>query len=612
MRFFKSLLLTCLVFLMLPILKADAKSDQFSLKADVVYKVDENGVTYVTQKITITNKTEFYFTPSYTVITGIDNIEKVEAQNSDGSIPTTVSDSENGKAIKLSFPKKYTGLNRNNIFTLKFETKDIGRKEGSIWELTIPGIERVDDFESYNITIQVPENFGKSSISKPELNFENGEVKISKDQITKSGIFMLFGEKQIYNFNLTYNISNPNLFPVRTEIALPPETSMQDSVIQYFSEEPIDVVTDIDGNWIAEYRLLPQQKKKIIVKGYIVLSDKKIKETLTSRQLKEYTASKKNWVTDQEIRKIADKLSTPKEIYDYVVKTLTYNHSKVATTSERLGGAGSIKNPDNSVCLEFSDLFITLARAKGIPARMVEGYAYTRNSKIRPVSLVNDVLHAWPEYYDNKEKRWIMIDPTWGNTTKGMDYFNSLDFSHVAFVIKGMDSEYPIPAGGYKFSKDSKDVEIKFAENALDNEKAKFKISDTFPSYSFPKVNIKGDFIIRNIGFVPAKKIIVKITTKGSTKNYVLDYLPPNGTKKITATFDDVPFLTNNDYVITMQVGDQIYKKNIKITLIPDLRQILLIGGIISGSAIIAAITFHTGSILVQRRKRKNNIHRQS
>ncbi|NCC70435.1 hypothetical protein EOM09_02540, partial [bacterium] len=41
--------------------------------------------------------------------------------------------------------------------------------------------------------------------------------------------------------------------------------------------------------------------------------------------------------------------------------------------------------PNSSICTDFTDLFITLARAKGIPAREVQGFAYTNNSKIKPI-----------------------------------------------------------------------------------------------------------------------------------------------------------------------------------------------------------------------------------
>jgi len=47
-----------------------------------------------------------------------------------------------------------------------------------------------------------------------------------------------------------------------------------------------------------------------------------------------------------------------------------------------------------------------------------------------------------------------MVDPTWGNTTGGVDYFNTFDFDHLAFVVKGISSTYPVPAGGYKLTGD--------------------------------------------------------------------------------------------------------------------------------------------------------------
>ena len=113
-----------------------------------------------------------------------------------------------------------------------------------------------------------------------------------------------------------------------------------------------------------------------------------------------------------------------------------------------MGALSALNNPTSAVCLEFTDLFVALSRAAGIPAREIDGYAYTNNAHDRPLSLTEDVLHAWPEYYDFDKKAWIMVDPTWGNTTGGIDYFNALDFDHIAFVIKGENSGYPIPAGG--------------------------------------------------------------------------------------------------------------------------------------------------------------------
>lgn len=594
--------------------QALASDSNFDIAVDSSYTIHKDGITTVAQKISITNKTEFYYTPSYTVSVGFKDIEKIQAYNGDGIIPTTLDDKNpDNKSIKLTFQKRYTGISNKNTFTLQFDTRDIAVKQGSIWEVTIPGIDSPSDFTKYDSTITVPDSFGKASIVKPQKKLgDGGKIILTKEDIGRFGVYILFGGKQYYAFTLKYNISNPNLFPVRTEIALPPQTNYQNVSVSTFSKSPLGVKKDKDGNWIAEYRLLPQEKEQIIVTGTVEVLADPSREELTNQQIMDYTSGRKYWdTTDPAVLKVAKDLKTPKDIYDYVVKTLSYNYSKIATDNLRLGGKGALADPKNSVCLEFTDLFVSLARAKGIPARSVEGFAYTQNSKLRPLSLVNDILHAWPEYYDQNRHEWIMVDPTWGNTTKGMDYFSSLDFQHVAFAIKGSDSEYPIPAGGYKFDKDSKDVDVHFADESQFRPIQKIEITDTFPTFSFPKLNLHGTFDVKNAGTVPMANVTANLTTsRGSKRQYVIDYIPPGGKETITASFSDVPFLTNSTYVITIHVGKTSYSKKVRISFVPDLQLLLFIGGIIGGSTIIAAITFRTGSILILRRKRKNSLRR--
>ena len=602
-----SFLLVAISYQLLAV-KIFAADQNFDISVNSKYVIDRTGLTTIVQTIHITNKTEFYYTPTYTVSVGFADIQNIEAYNSDGTIATTLDDKNpDNKSIKLTFPKRYTGLNKTNSFTLKFDTKDIVKKQGNIWEVTIPGIASPDDFTAYSSTIEVPDSYGQASIIKPKkASTDKKIISLSKDEIGRSGVYILYGDKQYYDFSLKYNISNPNLFPVRTEIALPPQTNYQNVLISSFSMLPLNVTKDKDGNWIAEYRLMPQQKEQIIVKGIIEVLSSPQKEELSNNQSKDYTSPKKYWDTlNPAVEKTASQLTTPKEIYEFVVSKLSYNYSKVSTENLRLGGKGALSDPKNSVCLEFTDLFVTLARAKGIPARSVEGYAYTQNSKLRPLSLVNDILHAWPEYYDRTAQKWIMVDPTWGNTTKGMDYFNSLDFAHVTFVLKGRDSEYPIPAGGYKFDRESKDVEVRFSEALKFKPVTKYTITDTFPTFSFPKLNLQGTFVVRNSGNAPISNMIAYVkTSRGTNRQFLIDYIPPGGYEKITTSFSDVPFLTNGSYLITIQVGATTFSKKVRISFIPDLQLLLLIGGIIGGSTIIAAITFHTGSLLIQRRRR--------
>ena len=127
----------------------------------------------------------------------------------------------------------------------------------------------------------------------------------------------------------------------------------------------------------------------------------------------------------------------------------------------------AVNFPNSSLCTEFTDLFVTLARHKNIPAREIEGFAYSNNSKIKPINQNSDVLHAWPEYYDSARQQWIQVDPTWEKTTNGIDYFNDLDLNHLTFVIHGFQSDFPLPPGSYKKNSTDKSVFVDFATEEL-------------------------------------------------------------------------------------------------------------------------------------------------
>jgi hypothetical protein len=89
---------------------------------------------------------------------------------------------------------------------------------------------------------------------------------------------------------------------------------------------------------------------------------------------------------------------------------------------------------------------------------------------------VADILHSWPEYWDDTLQTWVPIDPTWGNTTGGIDYFNKLDLNHIVFAYHGASSTTPYPAGSYKLG--------------ANPEKDVFVGLSTLPGKSTPTINL--------------------------------------------------------------------------------------------------------------------------
>jgi len=593
-------------------------ASNFSTDYNITYNVLSSAITHVTVNATLTNLSSEYYASSYKVQMGFKDIQNLKAYDLEGQITPTVVNNNKGSSIELTFNKRSIGLGRKLDFNLSFDTNEIAQSQGKIWEINIPGLSVQNDFSSFNAEVVVPSFLGEPVYIKPHVSpkASNNKLTFTKEQLGTSGIAIAYGKSQNYNFNLTYHLENKNLFPVKTEIALPPSTNYQNVSYESINPSPKNVTIDKDGNWLAEYVLPPSQNIDIKVKGSAILFLNPKTEGITTEQYKEYLKQKPYWEsTNPKIKEIASKLKTPYAIYQYVVNNLNYDFSRVTEQKKRLGALAVLNDTNSAVCLEFTDLFVAIARAAGIPAREVNGYAFTKNTKERPLSLLQDVLHAWPEYYDINKQTWVMVDPTWENTTGGIDYFNTLDFDHFVFVIKGFDSNYPVPAGGYKSSKNknTKDVEILLGGEF--KERKALSIDFDFPETVYSTIPMKGEIIIKNTGNVITDQQELFIQSSFLTKDHsiILDKIPPFGYITVPVNFINQPLLTNKLDEFKIRTGEYSLNKKVKITPILFNIWIILEGVlIVSFCIILSVIIARSGRLPFFRRKKPDSLRWES
>ncbi len=556
--------------------------DKVTSSVQMTYAISSKGTTHVTAHITLTNTTDTFYVSSYSLKLGFGTVGNLSASDPLGPITPVVKQTDAGQEIALKFNDVVAGKGKTLPFTLTFDTPDIATQNGSIWEVNIPGLATQSDFQNFSVDITVPPSFGKPTFIKPDVGGDG--LHFTRDQLGKSGISLAFGSSQSYNFSLNYHLENTNVFPIRTEIALPPTTNYQNVSLQSLSPKPENVTIDTDGNWLAQYRLAPSQKLTITAAGLISVSLNPKPSPLSSKDRQLFLKKQQYWqVDDKQISDLAKQLKTPEQIYDYVVTHLTYDFNRVKNDQVRVGAVGVLDNPTTAVCLEFADLFIALARSAGIPAREVDGFAYTQNTISRPLSLSKDVLHAWPEYYDDAKQEWVMVDPTWGNTTGGVDYFHTLDFDHVAFVVKGVSSTYPVPAGGYKFTgnENIKDVDVTVTQEQITDQPT-VSMNVMLPQSVMGGLPIHGTATLENTGSVLFPGLPMQITTKFLLPNHQFvstPIIPPFGKATQPITFSKTPFLTNKTDTITITLAGKTLENSVSI--LPVTKQIAIIGGIV-------------------------------
>ena len=468
------------------------------------------------------------------------SISNLQTSDDNGFITPKVTTDEEKTKIELEFSNPTIGKDSETTFFLNFDQANLFKVNGKVWEVVLPVIENTQN-ESYKVTVNLPETTDKKiSISKPKPDSVTGNKIIWNNPKTKT-IYAVFGESQIYQAELTYHLKNDQIYPIFTEVAFPPETTNQKFFLQSIDPLPESVRLDEDGNYLGKYFLKPFETKRIIYKSLIEVYSKARDDAMVYfrnaiNQQKNYLlTSKKYWQISQ-VDKVKN-IVQPEEIYNFVTNTLKYNYDKVNSNNKRLGADIVLANTDKAVCMEFTDLFIAISREKGIYSREIQGYGFSLDPKLQPISLSSDILHAWPEYFDTKTENWVAVDPTWENTS-GINYFSSFDLNHIAFVIHGKNPEYPVPAGMYKIE-NSRDVSIKpTTEQPIEKKEIVIEGIDFLTTISDNK-SYQGKFVVKNNGSSYLWQVPVDLSAKNiviKKEKFIIPVLAPY--EKKTISFD--------------------------------------------------------------------------
>lgn len=555
-------------------------ANEFETTYHVRYQVSQEGLITVTQDVSLTNKLANVYAAQYSLILEGGTIQNIRAWDKEGDLAIQTSSQNERTTIQLTFNYQAVGLGKTLDFHLTYEVLDLAQKNGQVWEISIPKLSAETKIDHYSLRLLVPLNFGEPTYIIPQPVEQGQEennylFRFTEDQILNSGVRAVFGECQIFDFILNYNLENPNSVLGETEIALPPDTAFQRVFYEKVNPEPLNVRVDSDGNWLAKYHLEPNEKLTVTAKGKAKIFAEPQEKFFSSSQksLEKNLLAQKYWETNEPL--ISDRaklLKTARDVYQFVVRTLDYDFSRVAKGAERLGALQALKEPSRAICTEFTDLFVALARAAGIPAREANGYAYTTNKKFKPLGLMADILHAWPEYWDAERKIWVPVDPTWEKTTGGLDHFDKTDLNHFVFAIHGENSEIPYPAGSYKTAESfGRDVQVTFGRyepESLPQYEVDFDLPE--PASSF--VSSQGKIIIRNSGnkalydleFALEGKNLTIETDDSWSKTIAI--LPPYSKKEIPVKLKPANWFGHQQGLVLLKVDDQKHSSPVKIT----------------------------------------------
>ncbi len=372
--------------------------------------------------------------------------------------------------VKVSFPEAISSRNPQTI-TLKYKAYGLLVKSGAIRDIYIPGFPenyQLDDnnsTEQINTKVVIPKSIGIVNFSLPESEIisegENSILNISFEKLKGKTNWIQIGTKQYYRFEFKQKMPASSKIPfMLNTVKMPLPRDIQSGPVtqtvyyKNISPAPFSIELDKDKNLIAVFKIPANQESEIKITGFATLEQDQnfdIKNAGKTSQipaniLLNNTTEAKYWeTTASEIQKVADELKGDStdvyeiinNTYNYVINKIDYSFVKKYGINNRQGALATLQG-GAAVCMEYSDLFITLLRAQEIPARAAFGYGFS--SLDYESQDENRINHQWAEVYLPAQDLWINVDTTWG------DFGNGLlggDLNHFYSHVASIDPETP-------------------------------------------------------------------------------------------------------------------------------------------------------------------------
>ncbi len=470
-----------------------AANSSFSTTLSLTYTVSRTGLTKVNHVIELTNKTPTLYVSQYGIRVSSANVKNVTVTSNGAAVTPEIVNTDSYTNIGISFPDEVVGEGKSRRIEVTYTHPDAALISGKVLEVQVPKLGKPEEYDRYTVKLITPSEFGQPTrVTPASYQTLDGGTTLVTNFTPQNGesVTALFGQQQIFDLKLRYHLENSSTNAGLAQISLPPDTAFQKLQYESLDPRPKEMARDADGNWIATYELGAQSNVVVNALAKVLITLRPSPFFTSSNPGPQYLKGQEFWETNvPSISDLAQELSSPRAIHDYVVKNYKYNYAYLENQTPRLGAANSLTNPEQGACQEFTDTFVAISRAAGIPSRRLAGYAYTQNTKLRPLSLDQDILHAWPEYFDTSKNLWIPIDPTWENTTGGVNYFDQFDLNHIVFAINGLSSSTPFPAGSYQASqKTGKDVEVSFSDTFPETV-ASFSLKKKPQQFSLPGKN---------------------------------------------------------------------------------------------------------------------------
>ena len=345
---------------------------------------------------------------------------------------------------------------------MDYDVTNVAQQDGRVWTVNVAGL-RADYSGGFTLQLVVPPSFGPLIYLNAPADSSDAATNtytFGRSRLVANDVLAEFGVNQVYALTFDYHLTNSNPGSVTQQVTLPLDLDTQQLVVQSLQPAPDNVAVDADGNYLANYTVPGMGSLNVHVAVDVRIWPKMYNlnqnaghSALPPAVVAAYTRAQPYLAGQQRAdsnRARALTAKTPsvaaqaQAIYAFTSSRIQYSSQRARvilsslTNKDMRKGAVAALQPKSGVCMEYSDLFVTLARAVGIPARWRAGLAYQGKEDRNTPAL--QLGHAWSDFYA-PGVGWVPVDATWGSAG---DYFARADTNHITLSILGHSSTTPM------------------------------------------------------------------------------------------------------------------------------------------------------------------------
>lgn len=396
-----------------------------------------------------------------------------------------------GQNIEIIVPRsQIIRFGTEFVLTVTYDSYALLYQTGAIFDFYPPSFSKDFVFSDQNselsisTRVKIPASLGEVNFTLPNkvATLVDGfwTYDFTHQELTGTVAWIQIGTKQFYQFELRQPVTGNSVIPFlqnKYSVLLPRDIvsgGLAQSV--FFSEispSPTSTYIDEEGNLVAEF-FISEGTSEILVKGYASLvqdTSFDVKNSgglsqLSAGNINKYTAAAEFWEsTAPEIVSAAASLKTGEDIYSlvtgaykFVIDRIDYSDVKRFGINERQGALKTLQG-GAAVCMEYSDLFIALMRAQGVPARAAFGFGYDPRA-----GDTLDTAHQWAEVYLPAQDTWLSVDTTWGES--GPEVIGA-NLNHFFHYVASTDPQTPAPVTAQLYGQGGEIQPSQFSITAL-------------------------------------------------------------------------------------------------------------------------------------------------